>query len=284
MTYVADFLDDGMSLQFAEVAHECYLTSCTDLHEVPCLKKERHIVAERRDDEVGPGLKTEEGDWDFDSLVTIDEMERTGVREKLCDVQDACRAENMSVPTTVVKVTDLVAHVVSVRKQKAALERSNSHVLRDLNILREELDVGKRLVEESDSREHALHNRVAALKEKVLEKVTIGRQATRDTDAAWCKKFVAADGFCAEECPQLEAGLAEMQRCNERHRVQVERVEKALAVRKRQQREAAAAMTSERVTLLDNWRKEKFSSVQECDALLVEGEVWFGKENSLQLK
>lgn len=93
------------------------------------MEEQSQFVAAMEDGEVDHNCATEEGDWDIEGLVTIDEMERMGVRGKLCHVQDACRARTMSGPTTVLEVIDLVAHVVSVRKQKAPLERRNARVL-----------------------------------------------------------------------------------------------------------------------------------------------------------
>lgn len=164
------------------VAHDRFLKSGTNLHEVPSLEEERQVVATSSDDDVDPGLATQVDDWDFDGLVTVNQMERTDVGEESHDVQVTCRAENMSVATTVLADTDLAAHVVSVRKQKAALKRRNARVLLDFDGLREDLNARKRMVEGLVSCKHAMQHLVAALKEEGLEKVTTGREATRDTE------------------------------------------------------------------------------------------------------
>lgn len=151
-------------------------------------------MAKSEDDEVDTGLKTEDVDWDFDGLVTVNKMERTSVRGKLCDVQGPGRGDNINAPTTVVGVVDLAAHFVSVKKQKAALERDSEEGLCDIDGFQEELIAEKRTFKQSASHKHSLHTRVAAVKE-VLEKLKIGRHATRDAETALCMKILRRGGL-----------------------------------------------------------------------------------------
>lgn len=104
--YAAEFVDEGMSFRFAEVPHDRFLTSNSHPHKVASSEEQSQIVAVTGDDEVDSGLTTEEVDGDFEGLVIVYEMKRTGVREKLRDLQDACRAENIDVPTTIVEFID----------------------------------------------------------------------------------------------------------------------------------------------------------------------------------
>lgn len=73
-SYLEKFREKRMSLRFAEVAFERYLVSGTDLYDIPNLVNQRRIM----DDEVGedavPEVTVDEGDWDFEGLVTAEKF------------------------------------------------------------------------------------------------------------------------------------------------------------------------------------------------------------------
>lgn len=54
----------------------------------------------------------------------MEEQNRTGVRDKIREVQDTCRAEGWNVPISVTEVIEVTASFGAARKEKVALERS----------------------------------------------------------------------------------------------------------------------------------------------------------------
>lgn len=85
---------------------------------------------------MAPEIPGNEDKWDFEGLVTVEEVERTGVRGKLRVVQHACRAEVCKVPSSVIEVLEIATSVGVARKEEAALERSNAQNIGDLGKMR----------------------------------------------------------------------------------------------------------------------------------------------------
>lgn len=76
-------------------------------HAIPSLKEQRRLTAGKNDDEIMPGVQTEEDDRDFEGLLTAEEMDRTRVRKRIRAMQDACHAKQIVVPVLLLNVIDL---------------------------------------------------------------------------------------------------------------------------------------------------------------------------------
>lgn len=102
---------EGPSLRFAEVAYERYLMPSTDLHGITSLAAHCRIVC--ADGYEGPGLETagEEDERNFEGLVIVKELKRTGVRGRLREVEYACRAKGQMASSSMVGVIEIAPSV-----------------------------------------------------------------------------------------------------------------------------------------------------------------------------
>lgn len=134
--YGEKFCDEGTSLRLAEVAFERYLTLGADLHGIPSLATQCHIVCDDVCEESRPEILGGEVVLDVEGLVAIKDLERTGVRKTLREEQNICRVEGWKVPSFVIEVIEFAVPVETVRKDKAAPGRSTAQMIRDMGRLR----------------------------------------------------------------------------------------------------------------------------------------------------
>lgn len=57
--------------------------------------------------DVPKGMNDEEDSWDFEGIVTAEEVAITGIRGKLGEVQRVCKEGGEAVPTTIIDVINL---------------------------------------------------------------------------------------------------------------------------------------------------------------------------------
>lgn len=127
--YVDEYPDEGNLLRFAEVAYVRYLTPDSDLHGILCLTAQCRITCDDGCGELGPEITEHEDKWNFEDLVTREELERTGERGMLRELPDMCRVVGQKVLGSVIKVIEVAASFRAGQKEKVALERDSSQMI-----------------------------------------------------------------------------------------------------------------------------------------------------------
>lgn len=162
--YVDEYRNEGTSPRLAEVAYKRDLTSGTDLHGIPNLAAQHRVICDDRCGELGPEIPEDENGSEFEGLVTMEELERTGVRGKLGTVQNACRAKRWKAQSSVIEVIEIAASVGAGRKEKGALERSSAKMIGVMGRMRTKLDKARLAVQVVKVRVKVLKAEVEHLK------------------------------------------------------------------------------------------------------------------------
>lgn len=73
------------------------------------IEKPRAFVRDfaSRGDECDIEAANVEVTWDFENMMTVDELPAFGVRRKLTEIQQICKDKGESVPTSLIEVIDL---------------------------------------------------------------------------------------------------------------------------------------------------------------------------------
>lgn len=112
-------------------------------------------------------------DWNFKILITLEELERTGVCGKLREGQHACHAAGWKVPSFVIDFIEIAVRVGNVCKEKAVLEWGRALMIGELRKMRTKLGKAKLAVQVSDVREMALKVQEDHLRDVVQDKLEV---------------------------------------------------------------------------------------------------------------
>lgn len=162
--------------------------------------------------EAGPGVQADEGEWDFRRLVKVEELERTGVRGMLWEVQDASRAEGWNVPNLVTDVIEIAARIGSAQKNKAALKRSSAKMGNSMGTMLKNLNKARLAVEVPEVMKKALRSQVETLKGIVQARSEAVLNETKAAEEHWREKFSAAEVAHAAVRREASSKLGESSR------------------------------------------------------------------------
>lgn len=133
--YVSEFSDAGMSRKFAEAVWKRYNAGNVDLHEVPSLEEQytfvQNVSAESTS-ELPEEVIAEEVDWDFEGMVSSEQVATSGVRGKLGEGQCACGDDGEVVPTAIVNVVELDGEGIEAKRLNAILSSPQSNLKAEL--------------------------------------------------------------------------------------------------------------------------------------------------------
>lgn len=130
--YVDEYRDERMSLRFAELKNVRYLSSGTDVHGIPYLATQRHILSDDGCEDLWPEIPRDDEDWNFKGLVIVKELRVSGVREKFCEVQNPSETKKWKVSSSVIEIKEIAASVGFARKKRASREQSSAQMIADL--------------------------------------------------------------------------------------------------------------------------------------------------------
>lgn len=122
------------------VAYERYLTLGTNQHFVLRLATQRRNKCDNMCGEVLSRAIRGEYWWNIGSLATVSWLKRTGVRCKLHEVQDTCRAERQKVFSFMTKLVERATSIGNARKEKAELVRGSAQVVSNFEKFRTDLE------------------------------------------------------------------------------------------------------------------------------------------------
>lgn len=128
-----------------------------------------------------PPLKvpTEGKAWDFESLLTVEELERTGLRKRLHEVQNACCTEQRVVPLSVFDVINLASKAVSVWKIQVALLQVIARMVEGVGRLLKGLGDERHRMDVYGSREQTIKAQTAESSAEMQAKQDAISQATQ---------------------------------------------------------------------------------------------------------
>lgn len=97
------------NLWFVEVAFEWYVSLEIDVYGTQRLAGQLGVRCDGRCEELGPEIPDDGHELKFKRLATFKEQKGTGVRGKLREIQDVCRAERGKIPSSVIEVIEEVS-------------------------------------------------------------------------------------------------------------------------------------------------------------------------------
>lgn len=133
--YVGKFHAARMSRGFAKVVWARYKADGTDLCEVTSLTKQRTFVRSR---ETEPASKVpektcdDENSWDYESIVTAEDVASSCCRGKLRDVRRVCEDGGEAALTTIVEVVEFACEVTEAMRRNATLSSRSTEMEHEL--------------------------------------------------------------------------------------------------------------------------------------------------------
>lgn len=162
-------------------------------------------LEERSAVEVVAGPEKNDDDWEFEGIISVDEVAGSGLRGKLREVQRICEEGGEVVPATVVDVVNLARKVVETKRENVAFVEDRTKALAKVEELQGTVCSLQKELDTTNTRVNALETRLA----QSTESVSRIQSEELQVKAGFCARFRELEGSLQSERTMLERATSD---------------------------------------------------------------------------